>query len=409
MLLPRSPREFCWLRPAVPPPLPRRRRSRSTRQSPELQHHRCTESRFRQLRRLGRADDVRATSRCAAPTARRIRSSSARAAARMPSACSRRAPTSSSTTCSPIAAYTNIWGDGTPSTSFNAGTGSGMSSAQEKTHTVYGQLPNSTANQDAPVGAYADTITVTIDILSGDVSLRKLSASLGGRRRVDRGDGCHGRHVHDLAVAGRFRRQGDHGRADRAQRGCVGRGGAGPGNGLVTGGGRGCPRPVARPSDLAGGIHAAAGRLAACCAWRCVAAPTRPRELSYRVTAAGSPASSQSRFQRVAGCACGSACPFSSHRSLPRSPSSAGRPCAMPTASSRSRRPTTGAAHARVHRFGISAVGQRQPQPNNPPWLTYCPAPRGAGPSTTTTMSARTGRQWLRSRSRPVSVAGNDR
>ena len=38
-----------------------------------------------------------------------------------------------------------------------------MSSAQEKTHTVHGQLLNSTANQDAPVGAYADLITVTIE------------------------------------------------------------------------------------------------------------------------------------------------------------------------------------------------------------------------------------------------------
>lgn len=61
------------------------------------------------------------------------------------------------------AAFTNIWGDGTPSTSFNAGTGSGLSASQEKTHTVYGQLPNSTANQDAPVGSYADLITVTVE------------------------------------------------------------------------------------------------------------------------------------------------------------------------------------------------------------------------------------------------------
>jgi spore coat protein U-like protein len=60
------------------------------------------------------------------------------------------------------AAYANVWGDGTSSTVFNTGTGSGLSLAQEKTHTVYGQLPNSTTNQDAPVGAYADTITVTI-------------------------------------------------------------------------------------------------------------------------------------------------------------------------------------------------------------------------------------------------------
>ena len=60
-------------------------------------------------------------------------------------------------------AHTNIWGDGTPSTSFNAGTGSGLSSAGEKTHTVYAQLPNSASNQDAPVGSYNDSITVTIE------------------------------------------------------------------------------------------------------------------------------------------------------------------------------------------------------------------------------------------------------
>ena len=59
--------------------------------------------------------------------------------------------------------FVSIWGDGSTSTSFNAGTGSGVSAAQEKTHTVYGQLPNSAANQDAPVGAYADTITVTVE------------------------------------------------------------------------------------------------------------------------------------------------------------------------------------------------------------------------------------------------------
>jgi spore coat protein U-like protein len=37
-----------------------------------------------------------------------------------------------------------------------------MSSTKEITHTVPGQLSNSAANQDAPAGAYSDTITVTV-------------------------------------------------------------------------------------------------------------------------------------------------------------------------------------------------------------------------------------------------------
>jgi len=61
------------------------------------------------------------------------------------------------------AGFGSIWGDGVSATSVIGGTGSGMSSSQEKTHTVYGRLPNSLANQDAPVGGYTDTITVTIE------------------------------------------------------------------------------------------------------------------------------------------------------------------------------------------------------------------------------------------------------
>jgi spore coat protein U-like protein len=60
-------------------------------------------------------------------------------------------------------ALSAIWGDGTSTTSTVAGTGLGMSSSNDILHTIYGELPNSDANQDAPVGTYTDTITVTID------------------------------------------------------------------------------------------------------------------------------------------------------------------------------------------------------------------------------------------------------
>ena len=56
-----------------------------------------------------------------------------------------------------------IWGDGTTaSTGKVSGTGNGMSSGAAITHNVHGVLPNSTVNQDAPVGSYNDTITVTV-------------------------------------------------------------------------------------------------------------------------------------------------------------------------------------------------------------------------------------------------------
>jgi spore coat protein U-like protein len=55
-----------------------------------------------------------------------------------------------------------IWGDGTSSTDTVPGLGAGMASASAQTHTVFGQLPNSTDNQDAPSGDYTDTITVTV-------------------------------------------------------------------------------------------------------------------------------------------------------------------------------------------------------------------------------------------------------
>jgi spore coat protein U-like protein len=61
------------------------------------------------------------------------------------------------------AANTTVWGNGTSSTGTVPWTGTGLSSAGEYTHTVYGTLPNNATNQTAPVGSYGDTITVTVD------------------------------------------------------------------------------------------------------------------------------------------------------------------------------------------------------------------------------------------------------
>jgi spore coat protein U-like protein len=60
------------------------------------------------------------------------------------------------------ATYTNIWGDGTDGSTTVGGAGEGLSAANEVTHRVYGELPNSVANQDAAAGTYTDSITVTI-------------------------------------------------------------------------------------------------------------------------------------------------------------------------------------------------------------------------------------------------------
>jgi len=59
-------------------------------------------------------------------------------------------------------AATTVWGDGTGASVTQAGTGNGVSVASAQTLTVFGALPDSTTNQDAPPGAYADTITVTV-------------------------------------------------------------------------------------------------------------------------------------------------------------------------------------------------------------------------------------------------------
>lgn len=57
----------------------------------------------------------------------------------------------------------NIWGDGVGNTGTKGGSGLGLSSNKAITHVVYGQLPNSVFNQDAPTGSYTDTVTVTVE------------------------------------------------------------------------------------------------------------------------------------------------------------------------------------------------------------------------------------------------------
>ena len=57
-------------------------------------------------------------------------------------------------------AYATVWGDGSGSSATRSGTGAGMATPQ--TLTVYGQLPDSAANQVEPPNAYTDTITVTV-------------------------------------------------------------------------------------------------------------------------------------------------------------------------------------------------------------------------------------------------------
>jgi spore coat protein U-like protein len=58
------------------------------------------------------------------------------------------------------AALATVFGDGTAGTATVGGTGAGVATAT--TVTVYGQLPDNATNQTAIVGAYADTITVTV-------------------------------------------------------------------------------------------------------------------------------------------------------------------------------------------------------------------------------------------------------
>lgn len=56
--------------------------------------------------------------------------------------------------------YATVWGDGGGATATQPGTGSGLGTAVP--FTVYGQLPDSPANQSAAPLTYTDSITVTV-------------------------------------------------------------------------------------------------------------------------------------------------------------------------------------------------------------------------------------------------------
>jgi spore coat protein U-like protein len=58
------------------------------------------------------------------------------------------------------AAFGQIFGDGSGTSTTVAGTGAGVATANSVT--VFGQLPDSAANQAAVPGSYSDTITVTV-------------------------------------------------------------------------------------------------------------------------------------------------------------------------------------------------------------------------------------------------------
>ena len=58
------------------------------------------------------------------------------------------------------AAFSQIFGDGSGSSTTVAGTGAGVATATAVT--VFGQLPDSVANQASVPGSYTDTITVTV-------------------------------------------------------------------------------------------------------------------------------------------------------------------------------------------------------------------------------------------------------
>jgi spore coat protein U-like protein len=60
------------------------------------------------------------------------------------------------------ATRTTVWGE-TVGINTVPGTGQGMSSTKANTHTVYGTIANSDANQDAPTGLYTDTVAVTVE------------------------------------------------------------------------------------------------------------------------------------------------------------------------------------------------------------------------------------------------------
>jgi spore coat protein U-like protein len=60
------------------------------------------------------------------------------------------------------AARGTVWGD-TIGTNTVGGSGRGMSINNANTHTVFGTIANSVANQDVPVGLYTDAVAVTVE------------------------------------------------------------------------------------------------------------------------------------------------------------------------------------------------------------------------------------------------------
>jgi spore coat protein U-like protein len=60
--------------------------------------------------------------------------------------------------------HTTVWGDGTGGSATVSGTGLGTAASKAVSETVYGEVPDSPANQALPPGGtYTDTITVTVN------------------------------------------------------------------------------------------------------------------------------------------------------------------------------------------------------------------------------------------------------
>jgi len=60
------------------------------------------------------------------------------------------------------AARTEVWGDGSISSAVVAGIGKGLAGSEAITETVFGQLPDSPANQQLAPGLYTDTVRITV-------------------------------------------------------------------------------------------------------------------------------------------------------------------------------------------------------------------------------------------------------
>jgi spore coat protein U-like protein len=60
------------------------------------------------------------------------------------------------------AARTTVWGDGTSGSAVVGGIGKGLTSDGTITETMYGQLPDSSVNQNLAPGLYTDIIRVTV-------------------------------------------------------------------------------------------------------------------------------------------------------------------------------------------------------------------------------------------------------